>query len=231
MPWITIIPLVIQGLSAIQPLASGVNSNKISAAGAGLVPVLEQLLVSLAPGSQAKVGLAVSAATSVFDPDIVKWIQNVLNLAGNSLTVDGQLGPMTLAAADTFAAKELGIVPGGLVSEILQKVETARGHATDRLADRRRPIPPPPHAPRHARTRARRAPRSASPSSRLGARRRRVGTSPDGRNRQKSGTPRRCNSSRSGPSAPRASTTRSSLASPPPCCSVGIQAALSLHRS
>lgn len=112
MPWITIIPLVIQGLSAIQPLASGVNSNKISAAGAGLVPVLEQLLVSLAPGSQAKVGLAVSAATSVFDPDIVKWIQNVLNLAGNSLTVDGQLGPMTLAAADTFAAKELGIVPG-----------------------------------------------------------------------------------------------------------------------
>lgn len=118
--WITIIPLVIQGLSAIQPLLSGADSNKIATAGAGLVPVIESLLGGLAPGSQAKAGIAVSAATSVFDPDIVKWIQKIMNLVGNNLAVDGHLGPMTLAAVDSFASKELGIVPGGLISEVLQ---------------------------------------------------------------------------------------------------------------
>ena len=56
----------------------------------------------------------------MFDLDIVKWIQNILNKAGNSLAVDGKLGPLTLSAADSFAARELGIVPGGLMSVILQ---------------------------------------------------------------------------------------------------------------
>ena len=120
MNWFALIPLVIQGLSAIQPLASGVDLSKVSNVGAGLIPLLERLVGGLAPGSQAKVGVAVSAATSVFDPDIVKWIQNILNLTGNNLVVDGTLGPLTLAAADSFAAKELGIVPGGPISEILQ---------------------------------------------------------------------------------------------------------------
>jgi hypothetical protein len=120
MNWFAIIPLVIQGLSAIQPLASGVDSNKISTTGAGLVPVIEALMGRLAPGSQANVAVAVSAATQVYDQDIAKWIQNILNLVGNNLAVDGILGPHTLAAADSFAAKELGIVPGGLASQVLQ---------------------------------------------------------------------------------------------------------------
>jgi hypothetical protein len=120
MMWMTIIPLVIQALSAIQPLSSGADQNKVSSAGEGLIPVLEKLFAGVAPGTQVNVPFAVSVATSVFDPDIVKWIQNILNKAGNNLTVDGKLGPLTLAAADSFAARELGIVPGGLMSGILQ---------------------------------------------------------------------------------------------------------------
>jgi hypothetical protein len=120
MIWTTLIPLAIQALSAIQPLSSGANQNKVSSAGEGLIPVLEKLLAGVAPGTQVNVPFAVSVATEVFDPDIVKWIQNILNKAGNNLAVDGTLGPLTLAAADSFAARELGIVPGGLMSVILQ---------------------------------------------------------------------------------------------------------------
>src|SRR5258708_2328111 len=111
MMWMTIIPLVIQVLSAIQPLSSGADQNKVSSAGEGLIPVLEKILAGVAPRTQINVPFAVSVATSVFDPDIVKWIQNILNKAGNNLAVDGQLGPLTLAAADSFAALEIGIVP------------------------------------------------------------------------------------------------------------------------
>jgi|SRR5579872_2896863 len=122
MNWAVIIPFVIQGLSAIQPLFSGVTNNKVSAAGTGLIPIFESLFGNLAPGSAAKVAPAVNAATSVFDPNIIKWIQQILNLAGNNLDVDGELGPMTLAAAASFAEKELGLVSGGLASTILLNV-------------------------------------------------------------------------------------------------------------
>jgi hypothetical protein len=120
MNWVTIIPLVIQGLTAIQPLFSAVNANNVSSAGTGLIPIIERLIGGLAPGSQGKVQPAIIAATSVFDPDMVKWIQKILNLAGYNLDVDGELGPMTLAAAAAFAEKELGIAQGGLASTILQ---------------------------------------------------------------------------------------------------------------
>jgi hypothetical protein len=122
MNWVTLIPLLIQGLTAVQPLFSGLNSSKVNTAGTGLIPVLQTLIGGVSPGSQAKVAPAVAAATSVFDPNIIKWIQQVLNLTGSNLEVDGELGPLTLAAAESFAAKELGIVPGGLISEILQSV-------------------------------------------------------------------------------------------------------------
>jgi hypothetical protein len=120
MPWITLIPLVIQGLTAIQPLFTGVNSNSAITAGNGLIPLLESLIGGLAPGSQQKVAPAVAAATSVFDPNVIKWIQQILNLAGYNVDVDGELGPQTLGAAATFAEKELGIVQGSPFGEILQ---------------------------------------------------------------------------------------------------------------
>src|SRR5271168_795971 len=120
MTWIALIPLVIQGLTAIQPLFTGVNSNNVSTAGNGLIPLLQSLIGGLAPGSQGKVAPAVAAATSVFDPNVIKWIQQILNLAGNNVDVDGELGPQTLGAAAAFAEKELGIVQGGLISEVLQ---------------------------------------------------------------------------------------------------------------
>jgi hypothetical protein len=122
MTWIALIPLVIQGLTAIQPLFTGVNSNSVTTAGNGLIPLLQSLIGSLAPGSQGKVNAAVAAATSVFDPNLVKWIQNILNLAGNNLAVDGDLGPQTLAAAATFAEKELGIVQNSPAGEIFQSI-------------------------------------------------------------------------------------------------------------
>ncbi len=122
MNWVTLIPLVIQGLTAVQPLLSGINSSKINTAGTSLVPVLQALIGGVSPQSQGKVAPAVAAATSVFDPNIIKWIQQILNLTGSNLEVDGELGPLTLAAAESFAAKELGIVPGGLAGEILQSV-------------------------------------------------------------------------------------------------------------
>ena len=120
MTWVALIPLVIQGLSAIQPLLTGVNSNSVTSAGNGLIPLLQSLGGSLAPGSQGKVSGAVAAATSVFDPNLIKWIQNVLNLAGYNVDVDGDLGPQTLGAASTFAEKELGIVQGSPAGEIFQ---------------------------------------------------------------------------------------------------------------
>jgi Predicted Peptidoglycan domain len=120
MTWVALIPLVIQGLSAIQPLFTGVNSNSVTTAGNGLIPLLQSLGGSLAPGSQGKVSGAVAAATSVFDPNPVKWIQKILNLGGYNVDVDGDLGPQTLGAAATFAEKELGIVQGSPVGEIFQ---------------------------------------------------------------------------------------------------------------
>jgi hypothetical protein len=132
--WFTIIPLLVQGLSAIQPLSSGADTNGISAAGAGLVPVIQALAGAFAPGSQAKVEAAVSVVTSVYDPDIGKWIQKVLNLVGSNLEVDGKLGPQSLAAADSFAERELGIIPGGLMSEVLQ-------NSIRWLADKQLPVP------------------------------------------------------------------------------------------
>jgi hypothetical protein len=120
MPWVALIPLVIQGLSAIQPLFTGVNANSVTTAGNGLIPLLQSLGGSLAPGSQGKVSGAVAAATSVFDPNLVKWIQKILNLGGYNVDVDGDLGPQTLGAAATFAEKELGIVQGSLAGEIFQ---------------------------------------------------------------------------------------------------------------
>jgi Predicted Peptidoglycan domain len=114
--------LLIQGLTAIQPLTSRIDSNKVSVAGNNLVPILESLIGRFAPGSQEKVGPAIAAATSVFDPNPTKWIQQVLNLTGNDLLVDGLLGPRTLSAIDSFAAKELGILPGGLASEVVRSL-------------------------------------------------------------------------------------------------------------
>jgi hypothetical protein len=119
MNWIAIIPLVIQGLTAIQPLFGGVNASKVVTTGNELIPFFEKLLGGIAPASQSKVGPAITAATAVFNPDPIKWIQQVLNLAGNNLDVDGEVGPLTLAAADAFAAKELGIVQGGFISVVL----------------------------------------------------------------------------------------------------------------
>jgi hypothetical protein len=119
MNWVTILPLIIQGLTAIEPLVSGINETKISAAGSGLIPVLQTMIGGLAPGAQAKVPIAISAATGVYDPDTAKWIQKVLNLAGSNIEVDGVLGPLTFAAVDSFASKELGIVPGSLISVML----------------------------------------------------------------------------------------------------------------
>jgi len=122
MTWVALITLVIQGLTAIQPLFTGVNSNSVTTAGNGLIPLFQSLIGSLAPGSQGKVNAAFAAATSVFDPNLVKWIQNILNLAGNNLAVDGDLGPQTLAAAATFAEKNLGIVQNSPAGEIFQSI-------------------------------------------------------------------------------------------------------------
>ena len=138
MNWVTILPLIIQGLTAIEPLASGASQPKISAAGSGLVPVLQTIIGALAPGSQAKVPIAISAATGVYHPDTAKWIQQILNLAGNNLEVDGVLGSRTFAAIDSFASKELGIVPDSLTSAILRNglKWLAESHSTASPVDR-----------------------------------------------------------------------------------------------
>jgi peptidoglycan hydrolase-like protein with peptidoglycan-binding domain len=120
MTWIALIPLVIQGLTAIQPALTGANPNSVTTAGNGLIPLLESLIAVLAPSSKGKVAPAVAAATSVFDPNLIKWIQQILNLAGFNVDVDGELGPQTLGAAAAFAEKELGIVQGSPAGEILQ---------------------------------------------------------------------------------------------------------------
>jgi hypothetical protein len=132
------LPLIIQGLTAIEPLVSGANQTKISAAGSGLVPVLQTIIGNLAPGAQAKVPIAISAATGVYDPDTAKWIQKVLNLAGSNIEVDGVLGPLTLAAVDSFASKELGIIPGSLISAFLVNALKwlAENHSAGSLPDR-----------------------------------------------------------------------------------------------
>jgi hypothetical protein len=120
MTWIALIPLVIQGLSSIQPVLTGVNSNSVATAGNGLIPLLESLVGILAPASKGKVAPAIAAATSVFDPNLIMWIQRILNLGGYNVDVDGEIGPQTLGAAAAFAEKELGIVQGSVFSEILQ---------------------------------------------------------------------------------------------------------------
>jgi Predicted Peptidoglycan domain len=123
MNWVVVLPLLIRGLTAIQPLLSGLDSNKVSIAGNNLVPVLETLIGRFAPGSEMKVGPAIVAATAVFDPNPTKWIQQILNVAlGGGIQVDGLLGPQTLSAVDSFAQKELGVLPGGVASELVRSL-------------------------------------------------------------------------------------------------------------
>jgi hypothetical protein len=120
MNWVVVLPLLVQGLTAIKPLVSGLNSNNVISAGTDLVPVLEALIGRLAPGSEMKVGPAIAAATAVFDPNPTKWIQQILNVAlGGGIQVDGVLGPQTLKAVDSFAQQELGVLPDGVASEFV----------------------------------------------------------------------------------------------------------------
>ena len=120
MPWITLIPLIIQGLTSIQPLLTGVNPNSVTTAGNGLIPLLESLIGILAPSSKGKVAPAVAAATAVYNPNVIMWIQQIINLGGYNVDVDGELGPQTLGAAAAFAEKELGIAQGSVASEVLE---------------------------------------------------------------------------------------------------------------
>jgi peptidoglycan hydrolase-like protein with peptidoglycan-binding domain len=101
MNFVVLFPLIVQALQATLPVVTGGSSAAtITTAGKGLVPVLESLFDSFAPASKPKIEPAVSAFTSAFNPNLVMWIQQALNLTGANLNVDGVFGPATSSALD-----------------------------------------------------------------------------------------------------------------------------------
>src|SRR5262245_12171589 len=67
-----------------------------------LLPILAQVGKQMFPEIDDNLAAA-AAATTMFDPVRVKWLQTALNIIGaESLDVDGEYGPLTKAAVKQF---------------------------------------------------------------------------------------------------------------------------------
>jgi murein L,D-transpeptidase YcbB/YkuD len=105
---INVAPQVQQAIQMGTPIAKAVELNARD-----LLPLLGQIGKQMFPAIDDRLAAA-AAASTMFDPIRVKWIQTSLNAIGKSrsLDVDGEYGPLTTEAVLQFQ-KEHGLVADG----------------------------------------------------------------------------------------------------------------------
>jgi murein L,D-transpeptidase YcbB/YkuD len=82
-----------------------------------LLPILAQVAEQLFPDIDDRFAPG-AAATAMFDPVRVKWLQTALNVIGTDpLDVDGEYGPLTNAAVKRFQETH-GLVADGWAGDV-----------------------------------------------------------------------------------------------------------------
>jgi peptidoglycan hydrolase-like protein with peptidoglycan-binding domain len=102
-----------------EAIRTGVPTVKAVEQHAGdLLPILAQVGKQLFPDVDDRFAPA-AAATAMFDPMRVKWLQTALNLIGTQppLDVDGEYGPLTAAAVKQFQETH-GLVADGWAGDV-----------------------------------------------------------------------------------------------------------------
>ncbi len=96
---INVAPQIQQAIRIGTPIVKAVEEN----AGNDLLPLLGQIGKQMFPDIDDRLAPA-AAASTMFDPIRVKWLQTALNLLGANppLDVDGEYGPMTKDAVLQF---------------------------------------------------------------------------------------------------------------------------------
>jgi peptidoglycan hydrolase-like protein with peptidoglycan-binding domain len=102
-----------------EAIRTGVPTVKAVEQHAGdLLPILAQVGKQLFPDVDDRFAPA-AAATAMFDPVRVKWLQTALNLIGTQppLDIDGEYGPLTMAAVKQFQETH-GLVADGWAGDV-----------------------------------------------------------------------------------------------------------------
>ena len=96
---INVAPQIRQAIQSGTPTVKAVEENA-----GNLLPLLGQIGKQMFPDIDDRLAPA-AAATTMFDPVRVKWLQTALNLLGANpvLDVDGEYGPNTKAAVQQFS--------------------------------------------------------------------------------------------------------------------------------
>src|SRR5262245_60414320 len=106
---INVAPQIREAIRIGTPSVKAVEDN----AGDILLPLLRDIGKQLFPGIADALAPA-AAASTMFDPVRVKWLQTALNLLGANppLDVDGEYGPLTTEAVKQFQQKKELVVDG-----------------------------------------------------------------------------------------------------------------------
>src|SRR5215831_3355351 len=111
---INVAPQIQQAIRIGTPIVKAVEEN----AGNDLLPLLGQIGKQMFPGIDDRFAPA-AAASTMFDPIRVKWLQTTLNVLGANppLDVDGEYGPNTKAAVLEFQ-KSHGLPPDAWAGDL-----------------------------------------------------------------------------------------------------------------
>jgi murein L,D-transpeptidase YcbB/YkuD len=133
---ITLLPIIFRAINIApqiqQAIHTGTSTVKAVEDNAGnLLPLLEQIGKLMFPGIKDSLAPA-AAASTMFDPSTVKWVQtalNVLHIATPPLDVDGEYGPLTTDAVKNFQGANGMVVDGWAGDKTQEKLQQAvAGH-------------------------------------------------------------------------------------------------------
>ena len=95
---IQLLPLILSTMNTVPQFEQAIRDGSPAVQAVGN---LVQLGKQMFPGIDNQFAAA-AAASTMFDPVRVKWVQTALNVLDNALEVDGQYGPLTTQAVKQF---------------------------------------------------------------------------------------------------------------------------------